>query len=241
MRTTFIRLFFILCGTLFSSVASAAPTLLYQFQLNQLTCVPDYSDGRNCSISYDELKDMTIGLTPDALADGQANLRIRSYPYYGASEFVKEGFSSISLALYPGDARAVSLEISDYQSIFTDPNTQVRDLDLQVSLDVSRFLQGSLYVNDTSSEIVMSTVKDFAVNRAGSQVKQDAIFDPSSENEWTGFIRSDALSSFILPFTGEWRFVGVVPEPGTLALLLAAIVAAAWVTRYRSRRGAFPS
>lgn len=215
MRKIISTLAFAFCGLLVPSVALASPTLLYQFELTRQTCFSEYY---GCEQRYDALGDMTIGLTPRALADGQAGLRIRSYPRDGASEFVNDEFSSISLALFPGYVRPVTLEVDDYLSNFVN-------LDLRVSLEVGRFLQGALYVNDTSSEIVMSTIKAFAVGLAGPESRQDAIYNPANEYEWTGFIRSDAISSAILPFTGVWRFVGVVPEPGTLLLLLPAVAA----------------
>lgn len=225
MRNIISSLALIVCGLLIPSLVTASPTLLYQFQLTRQTCFTEYS---SCAQRYDALGDMTIGLTPDALVEGQAGLRIRSYPREGASEFLNDEFSSIALAFYPGYVRPVSLEVDEYLSNFMN-------LDLQVSLEVGRFLQGALYVNDTSSEIVMSTIKAFTVGRAGPESRQDAIYNPANENEWTGFIRSDAISSAILPFTGVWRFVGVVPEPGTLLLLLTAFAAMGGVAARRVR------
>lgn len=225
MRITISRYAFFFCGFLLPSLVNASPTLLYQFHISQQTCFSEYSA---CNQRYDALGDMTIGLTPDALVDGQAGLRIRSYPRDGAREFVNDEFSSISLALFPGFVRSVSLEVDDYLSNFMN-------LDLRVNLEVGRFLRGSLYVNDTSSEIVMSTIKAYTVGLAGPESRQDAIYNPGNENEWTGFIRSDALSSGILPFTGVWRFVGVVPEPGTLLLLLTAAAAMGGVAARRER------
>ncbi|ART54803.1 hypothetical protein CBP36_12170 [Acidovorax carolinensis] len=232
MRKIFQTFVLIVYGALFSGAALATPTLLYEFKLNRLTCVDVLGDG-TCGFRYDFLNDMTIGLDPVALAEGQAALRINSDGVNGLREFINDGFSSIALALYSSPARAISLDVNDYTPILvpTFPFAIGRNLDLQVNLAVDRFLKGSLYVNDTSSEIVMGTLKNFAASRVWPPTVQ--LFDPASENEWTGFIRSDALNSYILPFTGEWKFVGVVPEPGTLALLFAAMAATAWVLRRR--------
>lgn len=221
MRTFFKALIFIAGGALFSVAASAAPTLLYQFQLNQIGCVSACPG----TIAYDELNDMTLGLTSTAVAEGGAGLTIRSDFFDGLAEFSNSGFSSLSLALFPGAVSTVSLDPNSYSS--GGPG-----LTLQFNLTVNSPLAGSLYVNDTSSEIVMGTSKDFAVAWLGNQLGSGDLFDPAS-GEWTGFIRSDALASFILPFRGEWRFIAEVPEPGTSSLVLVALAATLWSVRRR--------
>lgn len=226
MRKIFQTALFIFLGALFSGAALATPTLLYEFKLNRLTCV---YEGGVCNTQYDALNGMGIGLEPAALAEGQAALRIFSEWEEGAREFLNDGFSSIALALHPSSVRAISLDINDYPPTYP----YFHRFDLQVQLAVDRFLKGSIYVNDAESELVMGSAKSFSDDLAQSWL-QPLLLDPENENEWTGFIRSDALNTQILPFTGEWKFVGVVPEPGTLVLVLAALAGAAGVWRRRA-------
>lgn len=226
MRKIFHTVVCILLGMLFSGAALATPTLLYEFKLHRMTCVDE--DGV-CGVRYDALHGMRIGLEPVALAEGQAELRIFSDWLEGPQEFLNDGFSSIALALYPSSVRAISLDIHDYFPTYPF----FYRFDLQVQLAVDQFLTGSLYANDAESELVLGSAKSFSDDLAESWL-QPLLLDPENANEWTGFIRSDVLGTKILPFTGEWKFVGVVPEPGTLALLLAALAATAGVGRRRA-------
>jgi PEP-CTERM motif len=224
MRNLFLALACFAAGALLSGAALAAPSLLYQFELTRLSC---FSQHATCDVRYDALNNMSIGLASAASLDGQADLLIQSGVFQGSQPFFNDGFASIGLALYPGPVRTIALDPAAYQGF--GPS-----LDLRVGLDVSDFLQGALYANDTASEIVMGTSKAFAASWLGPLVSPDELFDPLDAHEWTGFVRSDALASNILLFTGEWQRVADVPEPGTLALLLTAMASAAWASRRRA-------
>ncbi len=228
MRKFFLAVASIFVGTLFSGAALAAPTLLYEFELTRLTCFSQYG---TCGDRYDTLNTMSIGLASSTLLDGQADLLIQTGVFQGPQPVLNGGIASIDLAFYPGPVRTVALDPAAYPAF--GPS-----FDLRVDLEVSEFLQGTLYANDTASEIVMGTSKAFAASWLGPLVSPDELFDPLNAYEWTGFIRSDALASNLLLFTGEWRRVGEVPEPGTLALLLAAMACITWVLQRSARRHA---
>ncbi|MDD2713297.1 MAG: PEP-CTERM sorting domain-containing protein [Simplicispira sp.] len=223
MCKLFQTLVLLVCGALFSGAALATPTLLYEFKVNRATC---FAPHHTCDYRYSGSSGMTIGLAPAALAEGQAELRIFNWANEELTEFYNNGFMSINLNSYKG-IDTIYLDINKYKPGIYPPDT----LNVQVHLEVDRFLKGSIYLNDSNSEVIMGTSKGFPAYWAEAW-QLPALLDPASMNEWTGLIRSDALE-YVVPFTGEWKFVGVVPEPGTLALLLSAMAATAWVFRRR--------
>lgn len=218
-----------LFGVLASSAGWASPVLLYQF--TTLSYSTNCSPG--CSPYGDDyrssLNQMFIGLEPNALSTGSASLSIQQS--VGAPvEIQNDGVASASLALYPGVPRPIALDGSGYPV-----NNEFSYFDLEMLLSVGSRLTGLVYVNDGSSELALAMSPG-----ALAGLEDPALLLPTtSATEWTGFVRSDALNTGRLFFTGEWRFVRVVPEPGTLALLLAACVGLALVrrTQAKNRRG----
>ncbi len=188
-----------------SKAALAAPSLVYEFTLTSFTCAtPGRCGGNNFQQALD---DMTIGLSPSALASGSANLSIfnSGVPF---SIVEGEGINSAVLALF-------------IQGPYEMPNigetlsSQVGYLVADMNLQVGQYLSGSIRLIDTLSDIFMYS-------------------GGSSPYEWTGEARSDAGSPEI-SYTGYWQFSRVVPEPGTLALLAAAFSGVALVSMRRRR------
>jgi len=193
-----------------SPAISAAPTFVYGFTISSfscdnhpfISCPEGASSVPNWSVP---LAQMTIGLSIDAVLDQQASLSINGLGTFG--NITNQGIESFN----PTRWNAGDGELNLNESALTGfPRSFV----LNSFFNVSRYLTGQLYINDTSDEVFMST---------------------SGSNLWSGFIRSDqlGLSTSILNFTGEWKFIRAVPEPSTLALLICAALVMAAITRKR--------
>lgn len=222
LRACLVALWAALLSVLAAPNALASVVHLYQFEVTQSTCVSAYSPG-TCAISYDQgLNQMTIGVELAAVQSGSASLSIDHYGAYSPTTLVNDGISSFRPNLYWA-TQTVSLDPAAYFLSWY--------FRTELSLSVAQYLSGGIYVNDGSSELVMSTSRSALSAYLGDISK---LYEPDPL-EWTGFVRSDALGSFILPFTGQWRFVGAVPEPGTWALLLSAALALAWVARRQAK------
>lgn len=222
LRACLVALWAALLSVLAAPNALASVVHLYQFEVTQSTCVSAYSPG-TCAISYDQgLNQMTIGVELTAVESGSASLSIDHYGAYSPTTLVNDGISSFRPNLYWA-TQTVSLDPAAYFLSWY--------FRTELSLSVAQYLSGGIYVNDGSSELVMSTSRSALSAYLGDISK---LYEPDPL-EWTGFVRSDALGSFILPFTGQWRFVGAVPEPGTWALLLSAALALAWVARRQAK------
>lgn len=222
LRACLVALWAALLSVLAAPNALASVVHLYQFEVTQSTCVSANSPG-TCAISYDQgLNQMTIGVELAAVQSGSASLSIDHYGAYSPTTLVNDGISSFRPHLYWA-TQTVSLDPAAYFLSWY--------FRTELSLSVAQYLSGGIYVNDGSSELVMSTSRSALSAYLGDISK---LYEPDPL-EWTGFVRSDALGSFILPFTGQWRFVGAVPEPGTWALLLSAALALAWVARRQAK------
>lgn len=222
LRACLVALWAALLSVLAAPNALASVVHLYQFEVTQSTCVSAYSPG-TCAISYDQgLNQMTLGLELNAVESGSASLSIDHDGAYSPATVVNDGIASFRPNLYWA-TQTVSLDPAAYFLSWY--------FRTELSLSVAQYLSGGIYVNDGSSELVMSTSRSALSSYLGD-ISQ--LYEPDPL-EWTGFVRSDALGSFILPFTGQWRFVGAVPEPGTWALLLSAALALAWVGRRQAR------
>jgi hypothetical protein len=168
---------------------------------------------------------MTIGLEPSALAQGSASLSILQ-PMGVPVEISNDGVASASLSLYPAQPAGIALDASGYPVSSTQA-----PFDLDMDLTVGSVLTGLIYVNNGSSELVLGMSPQALVWLQDPSL----LFSPASATEWTGFVRSDALGNGLLFFTGEWRYVRVVPEPGTAVLMLLAFAGMAGVRAVHTR------
>jgi len=220
-RACVLALWAALLSVLAAPNAVASVVHLYQFEVTQSTCVSAYSPG-TCAIGYDQgLNQMTIGVELAAVESGSASLSIQHQGAYSPTTLMNDGIASFRPNLYWA-TQTVSLDPAAYFLSWY--------FRTELSLSVAQYLSGGIYVNDGSSELVMSTSRDALSAYLGDL---SLLYEPIDPWQWTGFVRSDALGSYILPFTGQWRFVGAVPEPGTLALLLSAALSLAWVSHRR--------
>lgn len=225
LRAWLVAFWAALLSVLAAPNALASVVHLYQFEVTQSTCVSAYSPG-TCAISYDQgLNQMTLGVELTAVESGSASLSIDHYGAYSPTTLVNGGIASFRPNLYWA-TQTVSLDPAAYFLSWY--------FRTELALSVSQYLSGGIYVNDGSSELVMSTDRQSLSAYLGDISK---LYEPIDPWQWTGFVRSDALGSFILPFTGQWRFVGAVPEPGTWALLLSAALALACVGRRLRAKG----
>ena len=225
-------LVFVVCGFCAATSAWASPTLLYEFQLRQMRCVT-IDSGADCGEGQpSRLQGLTIGLDAASVSGGTASLSIKSEPF-GLGPWVNNGFVSLRLGDYasPGTGGSQPLDPSAYFS----EETGGRKFQLDAELSVAEWLSGSLYTNNDTSELVMSTDKAFVLGRANDPYSL-AVFDTSGPREWTGFSRSDEHITSIYVFSGEWRLVEEVPEPGTFALLVAALAGVLVAVKRRTTR-----
>lgn len=205
MRSILRTLVFVGMAVLTSKAAIGAPVLLYEFTLTSYTCAtPGRCGGGNFQQA---LEDMTIGLSPSALANGEASLSVYKTDRT-ATTVLGEGIDSALLALfYQGPYKMPSIG-----ETLTSQNGY---LVAYMNLLVGQYLSGSMSVNDSGSDIFMST-------------------SGSTPFEWIGQARSD-FGSPQISYTGYWQFSRVVPEPGTLALLATAFSGVALVSMRRRR------
>lgn len=191
-----------------SKAAIAAPTLLYEFRLTSYECTYNFPVTPCGRTSFQQaLEDMTIGLSPTALANGKASLSVSNTERTPTS-VLGEGIDSAVLALFlPGPIEMPSIG----ETLTRQDGFLIADMNLLVG----QYLSGSISVNDSGSDIFMSS-------------------SGSTPFEWKGVARSDFQSPQI-SYTGYWQFSRVVPEPGTLALLAAAFSGVALVSMRRRR------
>lgn len=197
---------------LLSPLASASPTFLYGFTILSFSC--DNHPYINCpdgAVSVPNwsqpLANMTVGVSADAFSGGQASLLINDLGTYG--NIANDGIASFNPTRWNMGGGELNLD----ESALTGPPVWYK---LNAFFSVSRYLTGKIYINDTLDELYMST---------------------TDSTLWSGFIRSDelGLTSSVLNFTGEWRLIWAVPEPGTLGLWLCAALVAAAVGQKRRR------
>ena len=195
----------------------AAPAFLYGFSVTSFSC--DKHPYISCSEEtpppsewIEPLKQLTVGVSIDAVFDRYASLNMGSTEKYtnrGVHSFYASRWGRMD------DDRADYGDVDLSESVLAGYYYDY--FQLSAAFEISRYLTGKLYLNNSFDEVFMET---------------------QGSNLWVGFIRSDELgeSSSILEFTGEWKLTRVVPEPGTLLLLLGAAMAAAAISRKQLRQ-----
>lgn len=232
MRRSIGVLVMALAGALTTPAVTAGPALQYSFTTSafgtscgsggNLPCSQDYAAYRG------SLDAMTLTLEPSALDTGEASLTVQQLGLYEPAAISNSGVAALSLALYPTPPTPIALDGAAYEA---GAGFFYFSLVLQLLLESD--LTGLIHINDGSSEIGFATDKSLL-----SWLIDPALLLPTSPvSQWTGFVRSDALGSDLLFFTGAWQAVHAVPEPGTAALLLLALLTLAMAgARHRHRR-----
>lgn len=218
MRRIIVSLILFL-GTVFvASTVSASPKLQYKFSTlsygtncgtnGSLPCAQDYSGYRS------SLDAMSVTLEQIALSNGTASLSIQQNGIYSPANIVNDGIASLALALYPLPPTSIALSEAAYLV-----NGGFYYFNLGMQVNVGTKLTGLIHINDGNSEI------GFGMNPSSlaNLIDPTLLLPTIASSDWTGFIRSDALVSDVLFFTGEWRFAGVVSEPETIYLMLFAV------------------
>lgn len=211
MSSTFKALVFVVCGWCLGTTAQADPILLYTFKTTSILCDPlsqrPICTSQGLALEQQSLDDMYIGLSPSALSNGSATLKIQNEGPGSSVPTVNIGVEQMSIYLYLYGPNTIVLP--DGAEMPLPGGRLVKTL----SVAVGQYLTGAIKVNNTASDITMSTLP--------------------GETEWHGRYNSDALNQNI-SFTGNWLFSRVVPEPGTLALLMVALAVAVSVSRRRT-------
>ncbi|WP_291216192.1 PEP-CTERM sorting domain-containing protein [Hydrogenophaga sp.] len=225
---SFIRSLVFMFLAAVSAAAVAAPAHLFNFNVIQFECVGPLSADCQFSPSFiAALNDQRILINPESFSSGQASLSIEAKGAGEAATIVNSGVAGMSL--YPQAGTPVMLSVQEY-----DPANAYPFL-LNAGLEVgpSR-LGGSLFNTDSSSTVEMQAGGLVGPSHLGE------MFTVTDPLEWVGYVTSDRLNSTWLRFTGEWLYAGEVPEPGTLALLLAGLAMVATTTRRRTTPQSLP-
>lgn len=211
--------------------ASAAPVHLYEFHTTQSRCIDPTSPTGLCDFGRDftsELNSMSVGFTEAARNAGSASM---SVDYLGAPSPVNlshDGMASFGLAMLPFAARAIPLTTESafwpFHSLYQLAATFVI---------TPLYALPSFFVHDAMAEMGMGGGETFI----SQGIDTDLLFAPSHAGEVAGLIRGDGLAHYYLAFAGEWRYAGMVPEPGSLVLLLLALGVMALVAQRRAITG----
>jgi hypothetical protein len=215
-----------------SSTATASPKLLYQFQSINIECYaasetegicPEGGGGYAAT-----LNEMYLVFHPNALRNGYAKIYYDTLTDGSGYYFENDGnIFDFGVGVYSPE-RSIPLD-PDYYDTLANPGPNVL---IVADLSLGSYLNGSIILLDGSSEMVLHTGRLSSVWFLSEGSVPSRIFlQTNFSNEWGGVIRSDGLADRILGFTGVWRFSRVVPEPGTIPLMVVGLAAIALFIR----------
>lgn len=207
-------LVFVACGWFSASAAHADAVLLYTFETTSIGCNSPFGNliCNDLSQERESLDTMYIGVSPAALSNGSATLK---YAFLGgapSTPTVNQGIDLIGIYLYNYPSL---FDIAPPAGYVFSPQEYQFLVTADFELVVGQYLTGSFDVLTYQSQLKMSTVAE--------------------GTEWSGSYNSDALNQ-VINVTGNWRLRGAVPEPGTLALLMAALAGVALASNRRFPR-----
>lgn len=195
-----------------ASVARASPSLTYGFSVDSLACSDPLSAHCAAERAFytQKLESMTLSFEPAALGTGHASLLIDMEPMSATTlAFSNDGFAGLDLAQW---------------GVTTDLAAQTclpQCLKLEAVFGLPGALSGLLRLDTWNDNLFMSA---------------------SAGNLWSGYINSDGpymtFGEDLRPsFVGAWRLqTADVPEPGTTALLGAALCGLLLVRTVRRHR-----
>jgi hypothetical protein len=226
------------CGIGVSLGALASPTYLYTFTTHQSRCIGPEGIF-SCASSYDfrpALNRMSYRLTEAGQAAGGGWALMDFQHTSDETVFKVEGLAELTLPSY-GSASSIALspDSSYWESWYTP-------FYLGGTFAAGPRPWASFYFFDGGDEVAMGGGIDILLNtgmHGTDHLDTRLLLQAKGPFEVQGLIIGDANHPSFFSFTGQWRYAGDVPEPGTAALLLLALAGTAFGTRQRRRPGRF--
>lgn len=215
MRYVLKCLVFMLAAWVVSTTASAGPTLVYMFNVTAYECIEPGSPLPNSQCqdpppNYSHLNSMAIGIDSSVLPNG-ARLVVDHHDHnYPAIYLDNDGIRFLALAGgVTGGTRQALLSAEEYAIAYYL---------FQLTAEFSPNGGGSIDLLTEELELEMGDT---------------GVLDSFGKIEWTGILKGDQNFEYYQSFKGHWNLVGVVSEPGTLALVVLALAGFAVTARRR--------
>lgn len=181
-----------------SHAALASPVFNYTFNVTSYNCIlPDCNDE---AFYRRKLESMELDLTQQAIDNGKATLHYKTIDWstgrpWHIMAHENQGFNSINLSAWN---TALDLDQGLCKAYYL--------CNVEANLYASEFLTGNFRLDTDNDNLHMSSI---------------------NQNTWSGYIYSDGPYMTHTPggyptFTGEWRLLRFIPEPGELILFLTA-------------------
>jgi hypothetical protein len=209
-----------LLGVLLCAPASATPVATYQFQVDELTCI-------SRSGSAVDPASAPCQQERDFFTQRLQSISFQGPSTPGASRF---GMLVETSVLAPDFVQPVSAEVNG-----------IRSMDLSgwgVPAGLDEGLCLALWHCRVEADFLSDGALLAGMFRVGTAYDDFFMATTASSPLWSGYINSDGPymtggEGARPTFTGQWRLVAEVPEPGTLALLLLPLL---WVMLRRQRQ-----
>jgi hypothetical protein len=206
-------------GLLLCAPASATPVVTYQFQVDALTCI-SYAGASTDPASPHCQQER------DYFTQRLQTISFQAPSAPGASRF---GMLVETAVLAPDLVQPVSAEVHGIQSM------DLSGWGVPAGLDEGLCL--ALWHCRVEADFLADGSLLAGMFRAGTAHDDFFMATTASSTLWSGYINSDGPymtggEGARPTFTGRWRRVAEVPEPGTLALLMLPLL---WVVLRRQR------
>lgn len=222
-----------LWGAVVSVGASAAPTYLYQFSTIETRCV-GLEGIEDCANSYDhrrQLDGMSYRLTQAGQSAGGGSAHIAINSPYEDEGFDVHGLAALTL-LSSGLATPIALNADS-----TANERAYGPFNLYGHFGSGRQPSASFYLFDGGDEVAVGDEWISFVLNIGQHgidgLDSSLLLGATDPLTVAGLVIGDANHPSFFSFVGQWRFAGVVSEPGTESLLLVALGAAVLAAQRR--------
>lgn len=227
-------MFATVCGAVVSVGAWAAPTYLYKFSTLDTRCV-GLQGIEDCAYNpRHQLDGMSYRLTQPGQASGGGLVDIAVNTPYEDEAFEVSGLAALTL-LTNGLATPIELTpepASDWRGF--------GPFSLHGSFGSGAKPSASFYLFDGGDEVAVGNDWiDFVLNvghHGIDDLDRSLLLAASDPFTVAGLVIGDANHPTFYSFVGEWRFAGVVSEPGSAALVALALLTLGLTTLLRRRQ-----